>query len=166
MPYCVTVQSAWQGTCAQQCTLMGTVGTGWPLLRPRTVTKPVFPPAVLRGKDPVAVFCSHSHAKCSPVDTSVPYHGTPRLPHVRPQGPSGPFLGIARASAPRTRDAAPRAHHLSHINGSGPSARARDGAAGRGQGERVSTTWSPHAVSMRCGIVRMEKVYLYVVMMW
>ena len=72
----------------------------------------------------------------------------------------------SRASAPRTRDAAPRAHHLSHINGSGPSARARDGAAGRGQGERVSTTLSPHAVIMRCGIVRMEKVYLYVVMMW
>ena len=166
MPYWLAPHSAKQGTFAQQCTLMGSVGTGWPLLRPRIVTKPVFPPAVLRGKDPVSGFCCHSHAKYSPVATSAPYHGTPRLPHVRPQGPSSRFLGIARASAPRTRDAAPRAHHLSHINGSGPSARARDGAAGRGQGERVSTTWSPHAVIMRCGIVRMEKVYLYVVMMW
>ena len=146
MPYWVTPHSAWPGRRAQQCTFMASVGTGWPLLRPRTVTKPVFPPQVLRGRDPVAGFCTHSHTKCSPVDTSVPYHGTPRLPHVRPQGPSSRFLGIARASAPRTRDAAPRAHHLSHINGSGPSARARDEAAGRGQGERVSTTWSPHAV--------------------
>ena len=80
----------------QQCTLTGTVGTGWPPLRPRIVTKPVFPCKVLRGQDFVAGFCIHSHAKCSPVDTSVPYHVTPRLPHVRPQGPSGPLLGIAR----------------------------------------------------------------------
>ena len=146
MPYWLAPHSAKQGTCAQQCTLMGSVGTGWPLLRPRIVTKPVFPPAVLRGKDPVSGFCCHSHARYSPVATSAPYHGTPRLPHVRPQGPSSRFLGIARASAPRTRDAAPRAHHLSHIIKWQRPERARER---RGRWERPGGTGKYDIVTAR-----------------
>ena len=108
--------------CAQQCTFTSAVGNSSPLLRPHTLTIPVFPPCVVRGPRFEVGFFTHSQAKCSPEVWSTPYHATERLAHVRPQGPSGgfgAFGAIARASAPRTRDAAPRHHCLSHVNGSG-----------------------------------------------
>ena len=102
VPNWVAGQSAPHGLRLQQCTFTVQSGTGSPPLRRRNLTSPVLPYCVIRGRDFVSVFCTHSHSTCSFVVTSTPYHGTHRVRHVRPQVPSGGGLGaIARAGARR-----------------------------------------------------------------
>ena len=103
MPNWLAGQSAPHGLNLQQCTFTMQSGTGSPPLRQHTLTIPVLPHCVSRGKECVSGFFTHSHSKCSFVVTSTPYHRTPRVWHVLPQGPSGGRLG-AMARAPQRFD--------------------------------------------------------------